>query len=164
MRSHCVDQRLCHHNSPEAKNLTFSQLFARWLNERTRGKHNTIRSSFEKGAFVVVVVVTTVLSHWDFSHGKFGSLSPGKASATESRFPTYGACYSVSIILPNPDVDWWWLFFPRARILGECSTIHFPPALFFSFFLAEISSRILINSLAWISPQWLSELRRLWHL
>ena len=34
-------------------------------------------------------------------------------------------------------------FFSCARILGECSTINSPPALFF-FFLVEISSRRLI--------------------
>ena len=42
-----------------------------------------------------------------------------------------------------------WVASPsRARILGECSTIQFPPALFFfSFFFfseVEISSRTLI--------------------
>ena len=48
-----------------------------------------------------------------------------------------------------------------AKILGEGSAIHSPPALFF-FFKVEISSRT--NSTLWarISPQWLSELRRLW--
>ena len=30
------------------------------------------------------------------------------------------------------------------RILGECSTIHSPPALFFFFFKVEIGSRKLI--------------------
>ena len=35
------------------------------------------------------------------------------------------------------------VFFSLARIWGECSTIHSPPALFF-FFLMEISSRTLI--------------------
>ena len=33
-------------------------------------------------------------------------------------------------------------FSSRARILGECSTIHSPPA--FLFFLVEIISRVLI--------------------
>ena len=39
---------------------------------------------------------TVVLSQWDYSHGKFGMPSPGKA-----RYPTYGACWvylSVSVI------------------------------------------------------------------
>ena len=36
-------------------------------------------------------------------------------------------------------------FSSRARILGECSTFHSPPALFFfNFFFMEISSRALI--------------------
>ena len=54
-----------------------------------------------------------------------------------------------------------------ARILGECSAIHSTPALFFLFFFVfevEISSFAYINSTLYarISPQWLSELRRLW--
>ena len=35
-------------------------------------------------------------------------------------------------------------FSSLARILGECSTSHSPPALFVLFFEVEISSRILI--------------------
>ena len=36
-------------------------------------------------------------------------------------------------------------FSSRVRILGECSTIHSPPALvFFFFFKVEISSRKLV--------------------
>ena len=39
-------------------------------------------------------------------------------------------------------------FSSRARILGECSATHSPPALFFFFFFkVEISSRTLISSL-----------------
>ena len=34
-------------------------------------------------------------SKLDFSHGKFGLLSPGKPAATESRYPTYGAYWMV---------------------------------------------------------------------
>ena len=53
-------------------------------------------------------------------------------------------------------------FSSRARILGECSTIHSLPALFIVSIII-ISSRTLIPLLyARISPQWLSELRRLW--
>ena len=44
------------------------------------------------------------------------------------------------------------------RILGKCSTIYSPLALF--FFKVKISSRTLIP-LYRISPQWFSELRRL---
>ena len=35
-------------------------------------------------------------------------------------------------------------FSSRKRILGECSTIHSPPALYFLIFFMEISSRTLI--------------------
>ena len=53
-----------------------------------------------------------------------------------------------------------------ARILGDCLTIHSPPALFVVVVVVyevEISSRILIPIFyARISQQWLSELRRLW--
>ena len=35
-------------------------------------------------------------------------------------------------------------FSSRARILGKCSTIHSPPALFFFFFKVEMSLRTLI--------------------
>ena len=47
------------------------------------------------------VCLTTVLFHWDFSHGKIRLLlSQGKPAATESLYRTYGACgcLSVSII------------------------------------------------------------------
>ena len=37
---------------------------------------------------------TSVLSHWDFSHGEIRAVFPrGKPAATESRYPTYGACW-----------------------------------------------------------------------
>ena len=67
-------------------------------------------------------------------------------------------------------------FSSLARILGECSTIHSPPALFFFlFFKVEISSRTLIPPPLYYyyhyyyhyyyqardNPQWLSELRRM---
>ena len=50
-------------------------------------------------------------------------------------------------------------FSSRARILGECSTIHSPPALLFfsGDYLAHTNSTVYAR----ISPQWLSELRRL---
>ena len=50
--------------------------------------------------------------------------------------------------------------FSRANIFGDCSTIRSPPALFFQ---VEISWRTKIPlCLAKDSPQWLSELKRLW--
>ena len=54
------------------------------------------------------------------------------------------------------------VFSSLARILGECSIIHSPPALFF-LSEVEISSRTVSPLFyARVSPQWLSELRRLW--
>ena len=35
----------------------------------------------------------TVLSHWDFPIGNSGCFSRGMAAATESRSPTYSACW-----------------------------------------------------------------------
>ena len=50
-----------------------------------------------------------------------------------------------------------------ASVLGECSTVHSPCAFFFFFFwsgykLEHTNSTLFVR----ISPQWLSELRRLW--
>ena len=42
-------------------------------------------------AFSIFSIIQLYCPIWDFSHGKFGSLFPGKASATESRYPSYGA-------------------------------------------------------------------------
>ena len=55
-------------------------------------------------------------------------------------------------------------FSSLAGTLGECSIIHPQPELFeICLFEVEINSRILIPLFkARISPQWLSELRRLW--
>ena len=41
------------------------------------------------------ILLTTLLSRWDFSQGKFGSFPTEKPAATESRHPTY---------------DTWWVF------------------------------------------------------
>ena len=48
-----------------------------------------------------------VLSHWDFSHRKFGLLSRGKPNGAEFRYPTYGACWLFWCfhIPPNFDMD-----------------------------------------------------------
>ena len=45
---------------------------------------------------IYIILFTTVLSQWDFSHGKFGLLSPGgQCHATQ---PTvHAGCFSVSI-------------------------------------------------------------------
>ena len=57
-------------------------------------------------------------------------------------------------------------FSSLTTILGECSTIDYPPALFccclFCFlYEVENSSHTVIPLFMWISPPWLSELRRL---
>ena len=43
---------------------------------------------------------------WDFSHGKFGLLPRGKPAATESRYPTYGACRVFSIAHGGVRTPW----------------------------------------------------------
>ena len=50
----------------------------------------------------------TVLSHWDFTHGKVELLSPGKAAVKESCFPAYSACWVFSCFHnpPNSDMDY----------------------------------------------------------
>ena len=48
-----------------------------------------------------------------------------------------------------------------ARVFGECSTIHYPPELFFFFFKLELP-HIISTLYARIRPQWLIELRQLW--
>ena len=62
---------------------------------------------------------------------------------------------------------WWWWFWvvvafsSLARILGECSTIHSPPALFFFFFKWRLARAHKFHSLGQDQSKWLSELRRL---
>ena len=54
------------------------------------------------------LLFTTVLSHWDFSHGKIGLLFPGESQLRQSRVtqPTVHAEYfSVSII--HRFLTWW---------------------------------------------------------
>ena len=43
---------------------------------------------------------STVLSQWDFSHGKFGLLSRGKPAATESRVPNL-LCMLGVLVFPE---------------------------------------------------------------
>ena len=55
----------------------------------------------EAGRRTTIALFTTVLSQWDFSHGKFGLPSPGKSQLRQSRAtqPTaHAGCFSVSII------------------------------------------------------------------
>ena len=46
---------------------------------------------FDKKAGFFLIFLQLVLSHWDFSPEKFWLLYPGKSTATESCYPTYGA-------------------------------------------------------------------------
>ena len=50
----------------------------------------------------LLLLITTVLSQWDFSHGKFGLLSPGESQLRQSRAtqPVVHArwCFGVSVI------------------------------------------------------------------
>ena len=97
---------------------------------------------------------TTELSHWDFFHGKFWSISPGKASCdSRATQPTVRAgCFCVSIIHRTLTCTTGSLtctqllvvvaFSSLARIFGECWNIHSPPALL--IFIVKISSRTLI--------------------
>ena len=41
------------------------------------------------------LLFTTILSQWDFSHGKLGSLSPGKASYDRVSLPNLGCMLDV---------------------------------------------------------------------
>ena len=41
----------------------------------------------------MIYFFTAALSNWDFFHGKFMLLSPGKASYDRVTIPTYGACW-----------------------------------------------------------------------
>ena len=51
---------------------------------------------------------TAVLSEWDFSHRIRGCLPQGKPAATESRYPTYGACWVFECFHnpSNSDMDY----------------------------------------------------------
>ena len=57
---------------------------------------------------------------------------------------------------------WWWLFPRMPGLWEECSTIHSPLVLFFFFLSGDSLSHTNSTLLGRISPQWLSELRRLW--
>ena len=49
--------------------------------------------------FFFLILFTTVLSQWDFSHGKFGLLSLGKVSCGRDALPSmHAGCFCVSII------------------------------------------------------------------
>ena len=56
---------------------------------------------FFSNTFFLLLLFTTVLSQWEFSHGKFGLLSPGKASCDRVALPNLLCMlgvFSVSVI------------------------------------------------------------------
>ena len=87
-------------------------LWKRWLHPlhllgpvllEPRSNQQTNKTTMEANFyffFSLHILFTTVLSQWDFSHGKFGLLSPGKAGCdSHATQPTVHArCFSVSII------------------------------------------------------------------
>ena len=55
---------------------------------------------------LLFVVVTTALSHWDFSHMEIRVAFPGKSAATETRYPTYSACWVISVSMIHWAPKW----------------------------------------------------------
>ena len=53
--------------------------------------------------FYYYLFLTTVLPHFDFSYWKLGRFSGGKPAATESLYPTCGACLGVSVVPQSTD-------------------------------------------------------------
>ena len=54
--------------------------------------------------FLVVVFFTTVLSHWDFSHGKSGLPAPVKASCDRVALPNLRCMLSVLVFPKSTDL------------------------------------------------------------
>ena len=131
MRSHCVDQRLCHHNSPEAKNLTFSQLFARWLNERTRGKHNTIRSSFE-GSFCCCCCYNCIVP-LGFLPWKIWVAFPGESQCNRVALPNLRCMLQCFHNFTEPWRRLVVAFFPACENFGRVFDNSFPASAFCFF-------------------------------
>ena len=89
----------------------FSEHFETNLSFKTRGSAKDTKSQLiDRGRVLpsILFYFTTLLSHWDFSKGKFGLLSPGKPAATESRYPTYVAYWVFKCFCdqPNSDTDY----------------------------------------------------------
>ena len=55
-----------------------------------------------------IFIFISVLSHWDFSRGKFRLLSQGKGSCERVALPTFGACWMFKCFHnpPNSDIDY----------------------------------------------------------
>ena len=76
--------------SSSKPNTTFLLSLARTFN------WNVLYFYFE---FFFFLLFTTVLSEWDFSHGKFGLLSPGKASCDRVALPNLPCMLGVLVFL-----------------------------------------------------------------
>ena len=75
------------------------------LSRNEQGQHVPLVQIREKNAFLFG---TTVLSHWKFSHGKFGLLFPEKASCDRVALPHLGCMLGV-LCFHNPsnsDMDY----------------------------------------------------------
>ena len=51
---------------------------------------------------IIIIIITTLLSHWDSLHGKFGLLSPGKASCDKVALPNLELCWIYFHCFRNP--------------------------------------------------------------
>ena len=84
-------------NSVENQHMSTAQFSANLWSQRSRQQYHHP----DKTVIFVLYYFTTVLSHWDFSCGKFGLLFPGKASCDRVTLPqpaVHAGCFSVSII------------------------------------------------------------------
>ena len=78
--------------------------------------------SIQHGFYLSIIL----LSHWDFSHDKFGLLSLGKPVATVSLYSAYSACWVFQCLynLHDSDVDYrifktcMWSFFMHVHTGG----------------------------------------------
>ena len=83
-------------------------MLTHWL--RCWRKHCFIKEDYEDWVFLLFtfIFLTTVLSQWDFSHGKFGFPFPGKAGCDRVALPNLGRMLGVLVFPnpPNPDIDY----------------------------------------------------------
>ena len=61
--------------------------------------------------FFFLYIFTIVLSHWDFSHGKFGLPSPGRAGCNRFTLPNLRCMRDVfgHVIWTTPSKTWPWI-------------------------------------------------------
>ena len=82
---------------------------SQWMPETARNLNMSLKPWWTRKSVItcntpklnmILFFLTTVLSHWDFSHEKYGLLSPGKAScdsgATQPKL--HVGCFRVSIL------------------------------------------------------------------